>query len=115
MEANTHYSNYSGVSDDSVCYSSDKIREIRAQCADLLRVMEERADLIRRASCSVTEESRNGDDPGLSAIETGLRQMIENYRTQIDHLETAADLYEKCSREVYLNAEQVIQKGGSFH
>lgn len=100
---------------EQILYSADRIREIRTQCADLLRAMEERAGRIRHASREAVGESTNTEEAELAVVEMTLRQALEGYRTQIGHLETAADLYDRCSSAVYLEAEQAIQKGGPFH
>ena len=101
--------------EEHILYSADRIREIRKQCEDLLRVMEERADLIRHAAREAAGESTDTEEAELVIIEMTLRQAIEGYRTQVGHLEIAADLYDRCSSAVYLEAERAIQKGGPFH
>ena len=39
--------------------------------------------------------------------------MIENYEDQMQHLETAADLYDGCSKAVLKEAEAALAKGGA--
>ena len=47
---------------EQILYSADRIREIRTQCADLLRAMEERAGRIRHASREAVGESTNTEE-----------------------------------------------------
>lgn len=84
--------------EDPIRYSSKKIRQIRKNCHDLILEMEKRIDGIRLIA---------GEDP------SELRQAIECYRIQLDHLDTAAELYDQCSAKAEAEVIEALKRGGA--
>lgn len=105
--------------EENLQYSSQSIRQIRSEAEDLLHRMKQRTERI----LYLTEEILSGQDlaqqgnNGLTdqwpALSAALQQMIENYEDQMQHLETAADLYDGCSKAVLKEAEAALAKGGA--
>ena len=105
--------------EENLQYSSQSLRQIKTEGEMLLHRMQQRTEKILH----LTEEIMDGQDlaqPGrtglsdrLPALSAGLMQMIENYKEQMQHLETAADLYDGCSKAVLKEAEAALAKGGA--
>lgn len=97
---------------DSIRYSSDQIRTSREQCAALLKVIGERVEHIRQLSAEAAEGCADVDNAVLLMANNNLKYAVESYYRQLDHLETAADLYDRCGGKVYEEVEQALKTGG---
>ena len=84
--------------EDPIRYSSKRIRQVRKNCLDLILEMEKRIDGIRLIAGEDLPE---------------LRQAIECYRIQMDHLDTAADLYDQCSTKAEAEVTEALKRGGT--
>ena len=98
--------------EDAIRYSSDRIRSVQTQCTALLRVIEERTERIVQLSKEASRECAEIDKATLLMTNNNLIYGIKNYHQQLDHLATAADLYDQCRVKVYENAEQTLKTGG---
>ena len=97
----------------TIQYSQKELRGIREQCETLLGAIERRAQRIVSLSEEIEKEIA---DSGLSSHcppQESLPGMIGSYRLQLRHLEQAAGLYDRCSEEVYAEAEAAVKKGGT--
>ena len=84
--------------EDVINYSSQRIRDTRKSCLELIKQMEQRIEAIRRIT---------GEDPA------ELKQALNCYMLQMEHLNAAADLYDRCSVKVVTEAEEVVKRGGA--
>ena len=97
----------------TIQFSQEELRGIRTQCEALLGVMNSRAQEIVRLSEEIEKEINNSVLSSHCPPQENLSGVIGSYRVQLRHLEQAAGLYDRCSEEVYAEAEAAVKKGGT--